>query len=164
MDNIKRILIWVIIIVSPTLFWFLLTEQGNNAIDSWFGGTSEVSERKLTQAVENQHVDDNLPKITLVPVPDPHQGRPYLFVSVKGRGLSLTPPSGLIVIDKQGRRTGYDSVNNKSFNDIPNSHFEAVSVPNVSPPRPMLKVAVEPAETADYRIEVLAAEPGMYDL
>lgn len=164
MDNVKRILIWVVIIVTPTLFWFLLTDQGNNAIDSWLGETNEVFERQLTQAVENQHVDDSPPKITLVPVPDPHQGRPYLFVSVKGSGSSRTPPSGLIVIDNQGRRTGYDSLNNKLFNDIPNSHFETVSVPNVSPPRPMLKITVEPAETTDYRIEVLAGEPGMYSI
>lgn len=160
----KRIAIWLVILATPTLIWFTISDNGKQAYSQWFNLKAEQTKNSPNGIILVPSPSQKRPQITLVPVPGMHRTKPYLQVSVKGGGSSRTPPSGLLVIDHQGRRTGYDSVQKQKYKEIPNSLYEVVPTPNIKPPRKILRVVIDPAEKSEYRIEVLGTEAGMYNL
>lgn len=90
---------------------------------------------------------------------------PYLHVEIKGRNTSYRKAAaGLLLVDEDGRRTGYDPINKKYYQEIPNSKYEIKNAIRVSPPLEVAVVSVKPAKPQYFRIEVIGHQNITYEL
>lgn len=171
----KRILIWLFILITPISLWFALTEDGNTALQTLSGEQvkpdlvmqgAPVEQKNITILKDSKSDSKRIliPAHLINGIP-PESQQPYLHIEIKGRNTSSRKvPAGLLLIDNEGRRTGYDPINNKHFQEIPNSKYEIKNEVRVSPPSEIAVINVKPVKPQYYRIEVIGHQEITYEL
>ena len=159
----KRIFIWVLILITPISVWFAFMEDGNDAFAMWFG--NKYSESTQARVVTKIKLSNGT---TLIPAQQFNKAKSqvsYLHVEVKGRNTSNRKiATGLLLVDDEGRRTGYDSINDKYFEEIPNSKYEVKLTPRTKPASEIAVVNIQPVGGQYYRIEVIGHKKSNYGL
>ncbi len=160
---LKRITLWIVILIFPTTLWFAFTDDGNQAFQIWFGYSAGNLQPGPAEVVELTPPDQ--PEIIYMPVQSPEaKVQPYLQVQIAGRNnQSRKVPAGVLVVDAKGRRTGYDPVADQFYDEIPHGQYDVTDMERVSPPRQLAHVTINPAQRQEYRIEVIGIEESLYD-
>lgn len=156
----KRTLIWIGVLLAPTLLWLAFTDNGRA---SWrllpFQGAGALGS-SAAEAERSTGSDVPIPgQIVLVPA-QPRPTHPSLRVQLSGNG-SL----GLMVIDPQGRRSGIDAHKRTTAQEIPDSKVERV--PNgdsAEKEHGPIVVSIDPARATAYAFEITGAKPGEFQL
>lgn len=159
----KRIFIWLLIMITPTLLWFAITDSGHATWHRLYPGSARAVHPVLTgrgtTSVDQGALTEN--QVVLVPVRSapPAPTHPALHVRLDGNSTL-----GLLVRDADGLETGIG----------PHSHV-VVQIPDstarrllehggIRPPTQTLAVTIEPARSTVYSLTITGKQAGDYRL
>ncbi len=157
----KRVLIWLTILVAPTLVWLTFTDSGRMSWRSLISPDVRTANSTVIN-VESSPMNDerSTPRqIVLIPA-QPAPTDPSLRVQLSGHRTL-----GLIVIDPQNRRSGIDALKQTVSQEIPNSSAERITNRDSNgSERETIVVTIKPASSEVYSLEIAGKQAGEFHL
>lgn len=149
MKQVNRILIWLVILVSPTTLWFFFTDDGSNA---WQQISNKQVKTELKPiSFKNHKSEKNI--ITLIPAAPPAT-KPRLRISVTyNQSQSTNFPFTVYVEDMNQNKIGYDNSTQQITSQINNAKL------NIS--GQTIAIDIHPATSTKYSLNV-SGNPGGY--
>jgi hypothetical protein len=157
----KRTLIWLAILVAPTLVWFTFTDSGRASWRSLVSPDARTANSAVINVEPSPKNDDRSTPRQIVFIPaQPAPTEQSLRVQLSGdRTL------GLIVIDSQGRRSGIDTLKEGVYQEIPDSRAERIANRgNDGNGSEAIVVAIKPAVSTTYSLEIAGKQAGEFRL
>lgn len=157
----KRTLIWLAILVAPTLVWLTFTDSGRASWRSLVSPDARTANSTVINVEPSPKNDDRSTPRQIVFIPaQPAPAEPSLRVQLSGdRTL------GLIVIDSQGRRSGIDTLKESVYQEIPDSRAERIANRgNDGNGSEAIVVAIKPAVSTAYSLEIAGKQAGEFRL
>lgn len=157
----KRTLIWLAILVAPTLVWLTFTDNGRAAWRSLVSPDARTANSAAINVEPSPKNDDRSTPRQIVLIPArPAPTEPSLRVQLSGdRTL------GLIVIDSQGRHSGIDTLKESVYQEIPDSRAERIANRgNDGNGSEAIVVAIKPAVSTAYSLEIAGKQAGEFRL
>lgn len=145
--------------------WVLLTglTSAGYFLNDPFWYNTKTSNDVRTDPVTIQDYNDIIGKSTLI------GHREALMPIQEIVHVSVASPAHLLITDESGRRTGYDPVYEKHYNEIPNAYYDPAHVivdqanPSAEPHATKHLVLIEP-EGENFELEVIGTAVGDYQL
>ena len=161
----KRISLWLVIIIAPTLIWLFVSGSWRSLVSS-NGITADNSKSSASRpAIDPDRQAIESGGRVLLPVARPAApAQPMLHASIvqpEVYGGKKTRPLGLVVVDSKGRRAGFDAIVGKEYHEIANAHVEKSTDKNR---RRIVSVLVSPATTTKFKVEIAGLDRTDYRL
>lgn len=90
---LKRITLWIVILIFPTSLWFAFTDDGNQAFQIWFGHSAGNLQPGPAEVIELTPTPPDQPEITYVPVQPPEAK-----VNKEWQGLSVITRDSSVIL------------------------------------------------------------------
>src|SRR3989344_5909695 len=147
----KRTLIWLAILVAPTLVWLTFTDSGRASWRSLVPPDARTANSTVINVEPSPKNDDRSTPRQIVFIPaQPAPAEPSLRVQLSGNRTL-----GLIVIDSRGRLSGIDTLKESVYQEIPDSRAERIANRgNDGNGSEAIVVAIKPAVSTAYSLEI----------
>lgn len=151
MIQIKRIIIWLVILISPTALWFIFTDEGSSAWKK-ISNVETKTELKSLPVKNNQPVGNNT---ILIPA-SPPVTKPRLRVSIKNNQQGFEFPFTVYIEDTNQNKSGYDNSTKQITREINNT--------NVNINEQNLNIVIHPATSTKYSLKISGNPGGFFRL
>ena len=149
MKHLSRMIIWLIILLSPTMLWFYFTDDGQDAWQQFFFSLETTKHAPVT--IKKVRPDNN--NITLVPAAPPAT-KPRLQISITAKNTQGTDfPFTVFVMDKNRNKSGFDSSTQQIKNQLNSTKL------NINDKT--LTIDIHPATSIKYALKI-SGNPGGY--
>lgn len=160
-SGVRRISLWLAIILMPTALWFTFTANGHAALHLMFSHDIDAVRQTHASAMAMPHNQDHpfAHPVVLIPA-HPAPTHPELQVQLYGNETIR-----LYVVDPEGRRSGIDPPSALTVHQIPHSTIRRASVNGDDGARDeVITVTVEPALSTAYTLDISARRSGDFRL
>ena len=166
----KRIIVWLVILLTPSALWLSLTEDGRWVVNHYLQDSKPVTQTNSPVPVIETPMtvtSADKPGPILIPVhPETVTKEPALKVQLvlgKRQTHSTTPHIGMLIMDSQNRKSGYDSFTKQEYADIPYSTFDISKSNDAGKPFSALAI-IDPAQDTQFTLEITGNPGGNYQL